>query len=248
MIEAEAAGKQQMRAQVEHMLAVSEMPNVVVQLLPFQAGGHAAGGGPFTVLRFAVPDLPDVVYLEQLNSAVYIDKRFEVEEYLWIMERLIVQAETPARTRARLRQLAVLGVEDGRAQRRGHQLAGGAGGLEVGRVDDRHRSRARIGRHAGVDGLRHARRVRDGVGAAHAGGVLRREPGEAEVGGGLLGLRGAPEAWLLGLLGQSAAGGLRPAAAREQGREDEAGRGQAHRRDTKGGGGWLPKGTASGAC
>lgn len=94
-----------MRAQVEHMLAASEMPNVVVQLLPFQAGGHAAGGGPFTILRFAVPDLPDLVYLEQLNSAVYIDKRFEVEEYLWIMERLIVQAETPARTRDRLRRL-----------------------------------------------------------------------------------------------------------------------------------------------
>ena len=93
-----------MRAQIEHLLAVSEMPNVVIQLLPFRAGGHAAGGGPFTILRFAVPDLPDIVYLEQLNSAVYIDKRFEVEEYLWIMERLIVQAETPARTRDRLRR------------------------------------------------------------------------------------------------------------------------------------------------
>ncbi len=94
-----------MRGQIEHLLAMSDLPNVVLQLLPFRAGGHAAGGGPFTILRFAVPELPDVVYLEQLNSAVYIDKRPEVEEYLWIMEQLIVQAETPVRTRARLREL-----------------------------------------------------------------------------------------------------------------------------------------------
>jgi Domain of unknown function (DUF5753)/Helix-turn-helix domain len=94
-----------MRGQLEHLLDLADKPNVVIQLLPFQAGGHAAGGGPFTVLRFAIPELPDIVYLEQLNSAVYIDKRFEVEEYLWIMERLTVQAETPARTRTRLREL-----------------------------------------------------------------------------------------------------------------------------------------------
>lgn len=94
-----------MRGQIEHLLEMSERPNVVVQLLPFRAGGHAAGGGPFTILRFAVSELPDIVYLEQLNSAVYIDKRSEVEEYLWIMERLTVQAETPVRTRARLRSI-----------------------------------------------------------------------------------------------------------------------------------------------
>jgi Domain of unknown function (DUF5753)/Helix-turn-helix domain len=94
-----------MRGQLEHLLAISDQRNVVLQLLPFQAGWNAAGSGPFTILRFAVPELPDVVYLEQLNSAVYIDKRPEVEEYLWIMEQLIVQAETPARTRIRLREL-----------------------------------------------------------------------------------------------------------------------------------------------
>jgi len=94
-----------MRGQIEHLLAMSERSNVVVQLLPFRVGGHAAGGGPFTILRFAVPELPDLVYLEQLNSAVYIDKRPEVEEYLWIMERLTVQAETPVRTRVRLQAL-----------------------------------------------------------------------------------------------------------------------------------------------
>jgi transcriptional regulator with XRE-family HTH domain len=95
-----------MRSQIEHLLEVSEAPNVDVQVLPFRSGAHAAAGGSFTILRFAEPDLPDIVYLEQLTSAVYLDKRSDVEDYVMIMERVSVQAETPAQSRATLRRLA----------------------------------------------------------------------------------------------------------------------------------------------
>ena len=94
-----------MRAQVKHLLEISESPNIDVQILPFHSGAHAAAGGSFTILRFAEPDLPDVVYLEQLTSAVYLDKRSDVEDYVMIMERISVQAETPARSTATLRRL-----------------------------------------------------------------------------------------------------------------------------------------------
>ncbi|GEL21914.1 transcriptional regulator [Pseudonocardia sulfidoxydans NBRC 16205] len=87
-----------MRSQLDHLMHMVEMPNVSVQVLPFRFGGHAAAGGPFTILRFAEPDLPDIVYLEQLTSAVYLEKRSEVESYLAVMERVCVQAETPARS------------------------------------------------------------------------------------------------------------------------------------------------------
>ena len=87
-----------MRGQLDHLMQMVEMPNVSVQVLPFRFGGHAAAGGPFTILRFAEPDLPDIVYLEQLTSAVYLEKRSEVESYLAVMERVCVQAETPARS------------------------------------------------------------------------------------------------------------------------------------------------------
>ena len=76
-----------------------------MQVLPFRSGAHAAAGGSFSILRFAEPDLPDVVYLEQLTSAVYLDKRAEVEDYMLIMERVTVQAETPAQSRETLRRL-----------------------------------------------------------------------------------------------------------------------------------------------
>ena len=87
-----------MRAQLEHLLELSEASNIDIQVLPFRSGGHAAAGGSFTILRFAEPDLPDVVYLEQLTSAVYLDKRVDVEEYVMIMEGVTVKAETPARS------------------------------------------------------------------------------------------------------------------------------------------------------
>ena len=94
-----------MRGQLEHLLEASRRPNVTIQLLPFTAGSHAAAGGPFSILRFAETDLPDIVYLEQLNSAIYLDKRSEVEDYLGVWERLVVQALTPRDTRQALTDL-----------------------------------------------------------------------------------------------------------------------------------------------
>ena len=94
-----------MRSQLQYLLEVSESPNIDVQILPFRSGAHAAAGGSFTILRFAEPDLPDIVYLEQLTSAVYLDKRSDVEDYVMIMERVSVQAETPTRSTTTLRRL-----------------------------------------------------------------------------------------------------------------------------------------------
>lgn len=94
-----------MRAQLAHLLEMSELPNVVLQVLPFRLGAHAAAGGPFTLLRFGEPDLPDIVYLEQLTSAVYLDKRADVEHYLAVMEQVTVQAETPVASKDVLRRL-----------------------------------------------------------------------------------------------------------------------------------------------
>lgn len=94
-----------MRAQLQHLLDVSAASNVTVQVLPFRTGAHAAAGGSFTILRFAEADLPDVVYLEQLTSAVYLDKRSDIEDYLTIMERVSVQAETPTESLTTIRRL-----------------------------------------------------------------------------------------------------------------------------------------------
>ncbi|ACZ88379.1 helix-turn-helix domain-containing protein [Streptosporangium roseum] len=92
-------GAEVMRDQIDHILRALELPNVTVQIVPFSVGGHAAAGGPFSILRFSQPDLPDVVYMEQLTSAVYLEKRDDVDRYLEVMERLCIEAEPASRTR-----------------------------------------------------------------------------------------------------------------------------------------------------
>lgn len=98
-------GAATMRAQLTHLIELSQRPNVTIQIIPFQAGGHAAAGGPFSVLRFAEYDLPDVVYLEQLSSALYLDKQEVVDGYLAVMERLCIEAATPANSVKMLRAM-----------------------------------------------------------------------------------------------------------------------------------------------
>ncbi|UNT00045.1 helix-turn-helix domain-containing protein [Streptomyces tubbatahanensis] len=97
--------RQVMRAQIEHLIEVAQRPNVTLQIAPFSLGGLAAAGGPVTILRFLEPDLPDIVYLEQLTSSLYLEKRDEVEGYLVVMDRLCAMAEPPARTLTFLEKL-----------------------------------------------------------------------------------------------------------------------------------------------
>ncbi|GAA3832930.1 helix-turn-helix transcriptional regulator [Sphaerisporangium flaviroseum] len=98
-------GAATMRAQIEHLLEVGELPNVTIQVMPFSFGGHAAAGGPITILRLAAHELPDVVYLEQLTSALYPDKPAEIMHYWDVMNRLSVEAESSAATVRRLRSI-----------------------------------------------------------------------------------------------------------------------------------------------
>lgn len=98
-------GVKVMRAQIEALIEFNKLPNVRLQVIPFFAGGHAAAGGAFTILRFADQELPDVVYVEQLTSAVYLDKREDLDEYASAMERLCVEAEPPERTIEILHQM-----------------------------------------------------------------------------------------------------------------------------------------------
>ena len=99
-------GVDAMKVQLRHLIEVTEYPRVTLQVMPFSRGGHPAAGGSFTVLRFAEPDLPDIVYLEQLTSALYLDRRDEVDHYMEVMNRLSAEADTPADSARLLEQIA----------------------------------------------------------------------------------------------------------------------------------------------
>ncbi|NGO69070.1 helix-turn-helix domain-containing protein [Streptomyces boncukensis] len=99
-------GPATMRAQLRHLVAVSELPHVTVQVMPFSAGGHAAAGGPVTLLRLPVAELPDVAYLEQLNGAAYVEDEPDIESYRHVIDCLVTSAQPPAATRELLQRLA----------------------------------------------------------------------------------------------------------------------------------------------
>ena len=95
-----------MRAQLARLLEAARWPRVTLQVVPFARGGHAAASGSFSILRFEERDLPDVVYIEQLTSAVYLDQRPDIEHYLEVVDQLSGEALTPVETARFIEQIA----------------------------------------------------------------------------------------------------------------------------------------------
>ena len=91
-------GREVMRGQLERLVEATKLPNVTLQVLPFNSGAHPAMVGSFSVLRFPDQELPDVVYLEHLTSALYLNKPDEVDQYLHVMETICVRAAPPDQT------------------------------------------------------------------------------------------------------------------------------------------------------
>jgi transcriptional regulator with XRE-family HTH domain len=98
-------GPEVMRAQIDKLLEATKLPNVTLQVAPFANGPHPGTYGPFVLFRFAVPELPDMVYSEYLTGAVYLDARPEVATHLEVMDRMAAQAATAHRTKEILRDL-----------------------------------------------------------------------------------------------------------------------------------------------
>jgi hypothetical protein len=96
-------GREIMRAQLRHLIEMAELSNITLQVVPFSLDGYIATGGPFTLLRFAERDLSDIVYLEQLTAALYLDKKAEANNYLLVLDNLVAQAQSAANTRSFLK-------------------------------------------------------------------------------------------------------------------------------------------------
>nr|WP_184843897.1 helix-turn-helix transcriptional regulator [Kribbella solani] len=97
-------GVKVLRAQLEFLLEASRRHNVTLQIIPFEKGGYTSTGGAFTLLRFNDADLPDIVYIEHLTSAVYLDKREELDTYAVTMDAVSITAAQPRETETLIRR------------------------------------------------------------------------------------------------------------------------------------------------
>lgn len=81
-------GREMMRAQLRHLVTMSELPNVGVRVLPFEAGAHPGVDGSFTVLEFSDPADPRIVYLDRMTDSDYLDGLRDVAAYRHAHEQL----------------------------------------------------------------------------------------------------------------------------------------------------------------
>ncbi len=94
-----------MRAQLTQLIEAAARPRVTLQVLPTRTGAHPAMFGMFHLLRFSAPELPDIVYGENLTSAFYLDKQSEVAAYAQAIDRLCALAAPADQTQAILSKI-----------------------------------------------------------------------------------------------------------------------------------------------
>jgi transcriptional regulator with XRE-family HTH domain len=81
-----------MREQLEHLVELSKLPHVNVQVLPYDTGAHAGMSGTFSILEFDDAADSSVVYIEGVTSDLYLEKTNDVHKYTIMYEHLRAQA------------------------------------------------------------------------------------------------------------------------------------------------------------
>ncbi|MFJ3715237.1 helix-turn-helix domain-containing protein [Streptomyces sp. NPDC090057] len=93
-----------MRDQLDRLLEYADRDRVTLQLAEFAAGPHPGTYAPFTLFRFAEPELPDMVFTEYLTGALYLDSRQEISTHLEVLDHMTARASSARRTRQLLRE------------------------------------------------------------------------------------------------------------------------------------------------
>jgi transcriptional regulator with XRE-family HTH domain len=81
-------GAKAMRSQLDHILELAELPNVTVQISPYEAGAHAGLGGPFTLFGFAEPMDLAIVHVENQRNFFLIEDEDDIRHYEIVFQRV----------------------------------------------------------------------------------------------------------------------------------------------------------------
>ncbi|WP_431047135.1 helix-turn-helix domain-containing protein [Streptomyces sp. P1-3] len=98
-------GKEVMREQLDHLVAMADLPNVTIQVMPLAKGAHAAMVGAFTLLEFG-PMTPTVIYVESAAGNIYLEKERDVRRFTQSFDLLRAAAPDPQETTALLKGIA----------------------------------------------------------------------------------------------------------------------------------------------
>ncbi|MFE9772098.1 helix-turn-helix domain-containing protein [Streptomyces sp. NPDC005931] len=93
-----------MRDQLDKLLEFAERDRITLQVAEFADGPHPGTYAPFSLFRFAEPELPDMVFTEYLTGALYLDSRTEVSAHLEVLDHMTARAASKERTRKLLQE------------------------------------------------------------------------------------------------------------------------------------------------
>ncbi|NUO43310.1 MAG: helix-turn-helix domain-containing protein [Streptomyces sp.] len=97
-------GGEVMREQLDKLLEFAERDRITLQIAEFTAGPHPGTYAPFSLFRFAEPELPDMAFTEYLTGALYLDSRKEVSLHLEVLDHMTARAASAERTKKILRE------------------------------------------------------------------------------------------------------------------------------------------------
>ncbi|GAB2713970.1 helix-turn-helix domain-containing protein [Streptomyces bullii] len=93
-----------MRDQLDKLLEFAARDRITLQVAEFADGPHPGTYAPFSLFRFAEPELPDMVFTEYLTGALYLDSRKEVSAHLEVLDHMTARAASTQRTEKLLRE------------------------------------------------------------------------------------------------------------------------------------------------
>lgn len=88
-------GPEAMREQLKRLVELASLPHVTLQVVPFSSGAHAGMEAPFLILGFPEQADPDVVYVENSTSGVYLEQQEDVHRYTLMFDHLRAAALKP---------------------------------------------------------------------------------------------------------------------------------------------------------
>jgi transcriptional regulator with XRE-family HTH domain len=105
-IRREVGGRLTLREQLGHLIKVSHLNHVNLQILPYSAGAHPAMDGPCCVLRFPEPNDPDVAYVQYRRGSLYMEQQSDVDAYIELFDHLRARALGPDESRGLIAHVA----------------------------------------------------------------------------------------------------------------------------------------------
>lgn len=90
----ESVSAEVMHDQIAHLIEMNSRNNIVLQIIPMKHSSRSPLSS-FSLLRFDEPEVPDVVYIEESDSALYVDKKSDVERYKKLIDGLFIKGMSP---------------------------------------------------------------------------------------------------------------------------------------------------------